>query len=262
MVYNGYIPVYRPKAGHALMNSIAKQRPYSLKALQHELERRLRPAPAPAMATLKKWSAAGMLKGFNLLTAAEAVESAIRGGRLSLRGPRVSTHSGGPEDAGPEEAPSPPKARQIQIENLDRLGCGPAPDPMAPATLNEMLLQNHAILSRLQESVQATAEAVQTLKSGAHQGSAIASCDETLIHAINQLESTRKHLLIQWDAYRQTLIADAQRQTGGSGQGSVSAGGPDILDWQRIQGKLTRIEQTLERIETSLTLPPKKRTPC
>jgi len=218
-----------------------KQRPYSLKALQGELNQRLRPSPGPALATLKKWSASGMIPWPDLSAAASAMETSIRSGALNLRGPR-------------DPLAASTVARLAEVPSASRDGRGgslsdelPGTDPFSLEALGGVLVQNQAILSRLQESVLAIAEVAQSLRAGPHrEAPPPAGHDEALLSAINQLDSTRKHLLLQWDAYRQTLIKEASQHVGKS----EPTGGPDFLDWQRIQARLSRIEQTLDRIET------------
>jgi len=201
------------------------------------------------MATLKKWSASGTIPWLDLSSAANALESAIRSGALNLRGPRDPSALARLAEAAPAFRDGRVTAAAVPLGEVSA-------QQQPPGALSELLLHNRATLSRLQESVLAIAEAVQLLKAGPPreaEAPSQASHDEALIHAINQLDATRKHLLLQWDAHRQTLITDVQRQASGYGLGvsaPSSVGGPDALDWQRIQGRLSRIEQTLERIET------------
>lgn len=66
------------------------------------------------------------------------------------------------------------------------------------------------------------------------------------LRAIEQLEATRKHVLMQFDALRQHYAATHGRmQTAGAGGGLQ---GIDFLDWQRLQARLARMEEMVTRI--------------
>jgi hypothetical protein len=189
------------------------------------------------MPTLKKWSAQGLIAWPDLVTAANALEAAIKDGQLQVRGPRRGDQESAsmgwkltPSRSGRESGPSPVAdeswARQMQATS-------------------ESLLQSAQMIAQCADRI------VQACQQRPHpQGNQSSSkmndggSHPHLLQAIEQLDATRRHLLSQWDAYRQALGAETSRSPAESAKGA----GPDFLEWQRLQGRLTRMEQMLSQL--------------
>lgn len=220
-----------------MRSSTSHPRAFSLGALQRELESRLHPLPCPAMPTLKKWSASGLIAGPDLLTAASTLESAIKDGRLQVRGPRETrTHD----------------------QHLKRAGSRELAQSQESATHHEMLSQVLAATQSLMSSAESIGRYAQriaeVMEQHPHatvmQGAASSGkegASQELLRAIEQLDATRRHILSQWDAYRQTFGGESPRPQGGSTTGSHGEG-PDFLEWQRLQGRMNRMEQMLTQL--------------
>jgi len=209
------------------------KRQFSLKALQRDLASRLHPLPCPAMPTLKKWSASGLIPWLDLPTAADAIEAAVKEGRMQVRGAKPSTKEAGHQKCGVLD----------KIETEDSPATPPRLDPGMVAQIQatcESLASSARLISQVAEGMLLSADKTRSPTKG-----------DEVMQAIQHLESTRRHIMCQWDAYRQAV-----GQEGLGVSAAKSAGqGPDFLEWQRFLGRLSRMEQMmgqiLEKVDTS-----------
>lgn len=94
-----------------------------------------------------------------------------------------------------------------------------------------------ALLPLLQEFAQALRQRpVATSAAPAQEGMA-----PELQRAIEQLDATRRHILLQHDAQRQPAPSNPVPSGG-------LATGVDFLEWQRLMARVARIEDTLSRV--------------
>ena len=239
------------RVGHLVEGGAPRR--YSLQRLHDALGAALAQHPSPSMPTLKKWSAEGRIPWLDLDDAVRHLVESIQSGAVVLRGARPSkdwpnreTYSGGRL---PSLGATPLRATAAQGHlhpseehpsddrpSNDR----PHPDLVAlQRALVEAIGSVHVKIQSLLDSQAASPCRAQT---GCASDQGVSA---EVQQAIYQLDATRRHLLVQWDAQRQSMIQEAVRPHGGAGGGGA---GPDILEWQRLLGRVGRMEQMLERI--------------
>lgn len=183
------------------------KRTWTLAALQAALAKRLAPLPPPSLPTLKQWSRAGKLPSSSDLDAACAdMVQRIRSGALQVRGPRNVVKT--PISTVGARAPSLRSTANAPTDALPTHTAYSAPSDKHP-----------------------------------HPNSTPAALLATdVVRAIEQLEATRRHILLQWDALRQSL-----EQASAKGPAAPSAG-IDFLEWQRMLARLGRLEEMVAQI--------------